>query len=169
MSEQIADYSLVAWLPLPVLQECYHIILANGLRHAWQMMNPAARPLNWLKAYKDHPDLLEACLPELQRFRQLLAAIPLTPVRPEDLTASTGDEPLEERMHHFVSAYHLLPQDALILSEAERLRVPAVVTLDQDWYRVPTFDIYTCPSGGSPQGGETRLWGKAAGAQSGTA
>ncbi|MFH1906325.1 MAG: hypothetical protein ABIL11_02920 [Chloroflexota bacterium] len=81
----------------------------------------------------DHPDLLDACVPELERFRQLLAAIPLTPVRAEDLAVSTVVGPLEDRMRHFIGAYHLLPQDALILSEAERLGVTAVAMLDLDW------------------------------------
>ena len=147
MGEQITSYNLVAWLPLPVLQECYHVILANGLRHTWQAMDGTTRPSNWLKMYKDRPELLKTCLPEIERFRQLLVAIPLTLVRPEDLVASTGVDPLEDRFHHFISAYHLLPHDALILSEAERLRVLAVVTLDQDWRRVATFEIYTCLNG----------------------
>jgi len=38
----------------------------------------------------------------------------------------------------------LLPQDALILAEAERLGVLAVATLDQDWRRAAAFDVYTC-------------------------
>lgn len=143
LGERIAAYELVAWLPLPVLQECYHIILANGLRRTWESMDPDSRPANWLKAYKDHPTLLEAYFPDLIRFRELLAAIPLTPVQPEDLATPAAVGPLEERMRHFMIAYHLLAQDALILAEAERLGVSAVATLDQDWRRVTVFDIYT--------------------------
>jgi len=145
VGEQIIACELVAWLPLPVLQECYHVILANGLRRIWEALDAANRPANWLKAYKDRPHLLEACLPELIRFRELLAAIPLTPVRLEDLTTPAMAESLEERMQHFITGYHLLPQDALILAEAERLGVPAVATLDRDWRRVTLFDVYTCP------------------------
>jgi predicted nucleic acid-binding protein len=144
MGERIAAYELAAWLPVPVLQECYHVIMANGLRRTWETLDPTTRPPNWLKAYKDYPDLLKPCLPELSRFRDLLAAIPLTPVRPEDLAASGLDELLEDRMHYFITAYHLLSQDALILAEAERLGVTAVATLDQDWRRVVQFDVYTC-------------------------
>jgi len=146
LGERIAAYASVAWLPLPVLQECYHIILANGLRRIWDSMDAANRPPNWLKAYKDQPTLLETCFPDLIRFRELLAAIPLTPMRPEDLATSTSVGPLEERMRHFITVYHLLAQDALILAEAERLGVSAVATLDRDWRRVTAFDIYTCLS-----------------------
>lgn len=65
-------------------------------------------------------------------------------MRPEDLAAAPAAEPLEERIAHFIQAYHVLPQDALILAEAERLGLRAVATLDQDWRRVTAFDIYTC-------------------------
>jgi len=146
LGERIAAYELVAWLPLPVLQECYHIVLANGLRRIWERMDRATRPPNWLKTYKDQPELLESCQPELTRFRELLAAIPLTPVRPADLAASPTAEPLAERMQHFITAHHLLPQDALILAQAERLEVWAVATLDLDWRRASGFDVYTCPA-----------------------
>ncbi len=144
LGERIAAYELVAWLPLPMLQECSHVILANGLRRVWEQLDPATRPPNWLKMYKDQPDRLQDCLPDLTRFRDLLAAIPLTVVRPEDLAAAPAAEPLEERMAHFVQTCRLLPQDALILAEAERLGVRAVATLDQDWRRVTGFDVYTC-------------------------
>lgn len=143
LSERIAAYELVAWLPLPVLQECYHIILANGLRRIWESMDSSTRPSNWLKAYKDQPALLKTCFPDLIRFRELLAAIPLTPVQPEDLVTPAALGSLEERMRHFITAYHLLAQDALILAEAERLGVSAVATLDRDWWRVTVFDVYT--------------------------
>ncbi len=144
VSERISSYQMIAWLPIPVLQECYHIILANGLRNIWQNMAGTSRPANWLKMYKDHPELLDTCMSAVDRFRQLIAAIPLTPVRPEDLASGATDEPLEDRLHYFVSAYRLLPQDALILAETERLGVTGVATLDRDWQRVTDFDIYTC-------------------------
>ena len=37
----------------------------------------------------------------------------------------------------------LLPQDVLILAEAERLGVYTVATLDRDWQRASAFDVYT--------------------------
>ena len=118
IGEQVTACERVAWLPLPVIQECYHAILSNGLRRAWEAMPPATRPPNWLRAYKERPALLQAYIPELARFRELLASIPLTPIQPEDMTSSATAEPLDERMLHFVRTYHLLPQDALILAQA---------------------------------------------------
>jgi|GEM_PF-785073 len=145
LRQQIAAYQMVVWLPLPVLQECYHVILANSLRRAWAAIDPVARPPNWLVMYKREPKLLEVGFVALAEFEEILSTIPLTLAQPEDLATSAATKPLEERLRYFITAYYLLPQDALILSEAERLGVMAVATLDLDWRRATAFDIYTCP------------------------
>lgn len=145
LADRIADYQMVAWLPSPVLQECYHIILSQSLRRSWAALPPDRRPPNWLAAYKNQPDLLKAGFADMAHFDDILAAIPLTPVQPEDLKASVNAYTLEQRMRHFITTYCLLPQDALILAEAERLGVAAVATLDRDWRRVTEFDVYTTP------------------------
>lgn len=139
----IAALEMVAWIPLPVLQECYHIILTRHLRRVWESLDSASRLPNWLAVYKRQPELLRDGFSDIARFDDLLATIPLTPVQPEDLTAAGVDEPLPERLRHFITTYHLLPQDAFILAETERLGVKAVVTLDSDWRRVLEFDVYT--------------------------
>ena len=143
MQAHIAAYEMIAWLPLPVLQECWHIILANGLRRTWEGMPASSRAPNWLKAYKDQPDLLRPLLPDLSRFSDLLSAIPLTPVRLEDLALHGGTESLGKRLFDLITAYHLLPQDALILAQAERLGVNHVATLDREWRRATSFEVYT--------------------------
>lgn len=141
----IASLELVAWLVLPVLQECYHIILASSLRRVWQTLDPATRPANWLALYKQEPVVLDRGLPALHRFDALLAAIPATLARPQDQAlASTAGLP-DERLRYFIARYRLLPQDALILAETERLGVSAIVTLDSDWRRITEFEIYTTP------------------------
>ncbi len=144
LERHIATYELVAWLPLPVLQECYHVILANALRRTWEQMPPAHRPPNWLRAYKENPALLRDYQADIIRFRGYLAAIPLTLIRSDDLLTTTSDAGLDERMLYFIQVYDLLPQDALILAHAECIGVSAVATLDQDWRRVSAFDVYTC-------------------------
>lgn len=142
--QSIADYQLVGWLLTPVLQECYHIILSRSLRRAWEAMPPQDRPRNWLAAYKQHPSLLALGLAEIAQLDAILSDIPLTSAQPEDFTNTAG-QTLNERMLYFITTYHLLPQDALILAESERLGVTAVATLDRDWRRVTEFDIYTTP------------------------
>lgn len=139
----IAAFELVVWAPLPVLQECYHILLTHHLQRTWKSLDSAARLPNWLAMYKQQPELLAGGFADIARFDDLLAAIPLTVARPEDLKDSDIAGTLPERLRHFITAYHLLPQDAMILAEAERLGVKAVATLDSDWRRVREFDIYT--------------------------
>lgn len=52
LRRQIAAYQMVAWLLMPVLQECCHVILTNRLRRAWVDMEPVSRPPNWMVMYK---------------------------------------------------------------------------------------------------------------------
>jgi len=140
---RIAAFEIAAWVLLPVLQECYHVILTRHLRRVWESLDSAVRLPNWLAMYKRQPERLQGGYADLTRFDDLLATIPLTPARPEDLNAGGVAGPLPERLRHFITTYHLLPQDAMILAEAERLGVKAVVTLDSDWQRVTEFDVYT--------------------------
>jgi len=141
----IAALQSVAWIVLPVLQECYHIILTGSLRRAWQALDPTTRPANWLALYKHAPDVLGQGLPELRRFDALLATIPTTLAEQQNQAPAGKVSALDERLRYFIAHYYLLPQDALILAEAERLGVTAVATLDSDWRRVTEFDIYTTP------------------------
>ena len=145
LSRHIIGYQMIAWLLIPVLQESYHIILSHSLRRSWERLSPESRRPNWLAAYKYQPDLLAAGFADMARFDEILAAIPLTPAQPDDLAALPGTHSLEERIRYFITTYYLLPQDALILAEAERLGVTAVATLDSDWHRVTEFDIYPPP------------------------
>ena len=145
LGQEIAAYRVIAWLLIPVLQECYHIILSRSLRRSWEALAPESRRPNWLAAYKHQPHLLAAGFADMASFDEILAAIPLTLAQPEDLASSPGTHSLEKRIRHFVTTCYLLPQDAVILAEAERLGVTSVATLDSDWRRVTEFDIYTTP------------------------
>jgi predicted nucleic acid-binding protein len=81
----------------------------------------------------------------LRRFDALLATIPTTLAEQQNQAPAGKVSALDERLRYFIAHYYLLPQDALILAEAERLGVTAVATLDSDWRRVTEFDIYTTP------------------------
>jgi len=80
-----------------------------------------------LAAYKRQPELIAAGFDNLTSFGDILAAIPLTPAQPNDLLVTPDTQSLEDRMRHFITAYYLLPHDALILAEAERLGVTAIL------------------------------------------
>ncbi len=141
----IAALELAAWIVLPVLQECYHIILTGRLRRTWETLNPTTRPANWLALYKRQPEILKQGLADLRRFDTLLATIPVTFAYQQASAPGSKVSAPDERLRYFIARYHLLPQDALICAEAERLGVPTVATLDSDWRRVTEFDIYTTP------------------------
>lgn len=145
LGQQVIDRQTAAWLLPSVLQECYHVILSRAIRRAWEALPSATRPANWLVAYKHQPELLATGFADLIDFDAILAAIPMTPAQPGDLDTSHVSQTLEVRLRYFITTYYLLPQDALILAEAERLGVTAVATLDSDWRRVAEFDIYTTP------------------------
>lgn len=143
LRSRIAAIESVAWLVMPVLQECYHIILTGSLRRVWQEMDPTTRPANWLALYKREPGALKAGLPDLERFDALLKTFPVTFAQSQDMAPAPITGALNERLRYFIARYYLLPQDALILAEAERIGVRAIATLDSDWHRVAEFDIYT--------------------------
>lgn len=145
LGQQVINRQAAAWLLPSVLQECYHVILSRAIRRAWEALPSATRPANWLVAYKHKPELLATGFADLTDFDVILAAIPMTPAQPGDLDTIHLSQTLVERMRYFITTYNLLPQDALILAEAERLGVSAVATLDSDWRRVTEFDIYTTP------------------------
>jgi predicted nucleic acid-binding protein len=145
LGQQVLARQAVAWLLPSVLQECYHVILSRAIRRAWEVLPSATRPANWLAAYKHQPELLATGFADLTDFDAILAAIPITPAQPRDLDTVHVSQTLTERMRYFITTYNLLPQDALILAEAERLGVSAIATLDSDWRRVAEFDIYTTP------------------------
>lgn len=110
LGEEIAARRTIAWLLIPVLQECYHVVLSWSLRRAWERLAPTTRPANWLAAYKHRPELLATGFADLADFDEILAAIPVTPARPEDMVATGVSLPLEERIRYFITVYYLLPQ-----------------------------------------------------------
>ena len=136
---------LVGRRPTAVLQECYHIILSHALRRSWAALDPATRPPNWLAAYKQQPELLASGFADLTTFDEILASIPVTPASAAPLELQRIEPSPSAWLRHFITPYHLLPQDVLILAESARVGVTAVATLDSDWRRVTEFDVYTVP------------------------
>ena len=80
---------------------------------------------------------------DLITFDEILASIPVTPASAASYATQSDVRTTEVLLRHFITAYHLLPQDALILAESVQLGVTAVATLDSDWRRVTELDVYT--------------------------
>lgn len=63
LGQQVSQYQMVAWLLIPVLQECYHIILSQSLRRSWGAMPRDRRPptgsplisISWICSQKGFP------------------------------------------------------------------------------------------------------------------
>jgi len=131
--------NMLCLAPTLVLEECYFKIIQFYIeRH---------RPAGWTwhRYYKSNPQIIQQCIAHITAFHQLVTAIPIAIVSPEDLALTEPSYPLEERMRHFISASNLLPKDAYILAVAERLGVDGIATLDGDWRRAQQFfTVYTC-------------------------
>jgi predicted nucleic acid-binding protein len=131
--------SMFCLAPTLVLEECYFKIIQAHL----ERNRPAGQ--TWHQYYKNNPQVIQQCVAHITTFYQLVMAIPITIVSPEDLALTQPNHTLEERMRHFISTSNLLPKDAYILAVAERLGVDSVATLDRDWQRVQQFfTVYTC-------------------------
>ena len=68
-------------------------------------------------------------------------------MQPEDVATQQGNPPaIERQIYDFVKSVHLLPKDAWIVAEADRLGVYDIATLDADFLRLDSaFTIYTIP------------------------
>jgi hypothetical protein len=100
-------FNMVLWLPTPVLQECYHIILSRSLRRACAKLPPESRPPNWLAAYKQQPHLLAEGFADLEAFDEILASIPVTPIDSILGGGERGVYSVIERMRYFIQTYYL--------------------------------------------------------------
>ena len=137
VGNECLNRNMVCLAPTLVLEECYFKIIQWYIKRL-----PSA---SWHQHYKNKPQVIQQCIARITAFHQLVAALPVTIVTPEDLALTQPTSTLEERMRHFISAYNLLPKDAYILAVAERLGVDDVATLDDDWQRASTqFTVYTC-------------------------
>jgi len=98
--------------------------------------------MSWHDYYKAHPSSLRSAVPRLRQFFQALQAFPIV-VEPEDLAVQPkGRVPLlADRLTDLIDQYSILPKDATILSDAERLGIFTVATLDSDWKRASGFTV----------------------------
>ena len=101
------------------------------------------RITSWAELYKRDPSILRAHLPELTRLRLLLVGFDFLIAKPEELGPVPSGRPFDEELIHLIGRHTLDTNDALILMEASRLGISAIVTMDRDMERaLPDFDIY---------------------------
>jgi len=98
--------------------------------------------LKWHEYYKKNPSFISATIyPVLIKHYQMLKAFPLFILEPVDLTTKSKMIPLAECMIDFIGRFNILPKDATILSEAKRIGVFCIATLDGDFLRADGFTI----------------------------
>ena len=94
--------------------------------------------------YKRDDSILHDHAPSLERMRLRLANYNVVVVAPEDLGPIPSGRLFDEERVRLIGRYGLDTNDALILMEASRLGISAIVTLDRDMRRaLPDFDVYT--------------------------
>ncbi|MFW6042527.1 MAG: hypothetical protein ACOC9C_02470 [Chloroflexota bacterium] len=123
-------------LPYLALEECYFNICKFVLQDICGQGN------YWHEYYKNNPHQLSQAYPQLAHLRQILRSFPMKILEPDDLVASSpAPVRLSTRMLEFVRDFQVLPKDAAILAEAERVGAHTVATLDADWSRADGFDV----------------------------
>ena len=129
-------------LPLLALEECYFKICQAIILNF--IANNKIQD-KWHKYYKQNPQIIQNSIQDLQTFYNILRTFPIVIVEPEDLAVlPIGTKPrLADKMKDFINEYLILPKDATILGNAERLGIDTVVTLDSDWIRADGFTVIT--------------------------
>lgn len=103
-----------------------------------------ARITSWSELYKRDDSILHDHALSLERMRLRLANYNVVVVAPEDLGPIPSGRLFDEELLRLIGRYGLDTNDALILMEASRLGISAIVTLDRDMRRaLPDFDVYT--------------------------
>ena len=124
-----------------VVEECFFkIIQAHLVRETMRQQRPSRQ---WHRLYKEQPSLINACTPSLRAFYHKLVSIPISVLDPSDLAKSSPSCPeLTVKMVDWIDDARLLPADALLLSEAERIGIHNIATIDTDFTRAQGFTIY---------------------------
>lgn len=129
------------------LEECYYVII-RGLfqrdlksqrlrKECAKKLKKVASDVTWHDLYKCFPIRISNYVPELSRFWQFVSGFPITILEPEDLVDSTkSNPPIEQGMRGFIESGLLLPKDAMLVAEAERVGVKHIATLDRDFTRL---------------------------------
>ena len=129
-------------LPLLAFEECYFKLCKRVLTAYGQLAG-----VPWHVYYKTNPLSIRGIHPVLMQFYQTLLTFPVEITEPEDLAIHPrGREPLlSSRIGDLLQQFSILPKDATIFSEAERLGIYTVATLDSDWSRADSFTVFAPP------------------------
>jgi predicted nucleic acid-binding protein len=115
------------------------------LRHNQQQITArfGTRITSWTELYKRDAAILEHHSTELHQLREALALQGIAISGPEDLGPLTAGTLWHDELVRYITRYRLDTTDSLILMEANRLGISAIITMDRDMERaLPDFDVY---------------------------
>jgi len=102
------------------------------------------RITSWNELYNRDPSIAREHEPVLDDLRHAFIGTNIAIATPTDLGPIPSGRPFDEELVRLIGRYGLDTNDALILMEASRLGISAIVTMDRDMHRaLPDFDIYT--------------------------
>lgn len=130
---------LIAAAPTIVLEECYFKIIQLYIESTKSPLGF----VHWHEKYKKNPGIINGCKKEIEDFFNQLMKIPVIPITIDMMHNSKIDINLEVPMRNNIFSYSLLPKDALILAVSECLEIDSIATLDSDYLRVTSLNIFT--------------------------
>jgi predicted nucleic acid-binding protein len=143
-----ADQSVV--FPPTAYSELLHTSIRRRYQQELQVNRAAitarygTRITSWSELYKRDVSVLLEHAAILEQMRLWLANNNVVLAAPWELGPITSGRPYDEELVRLIGRYGLDTNDALILMEASRLGISAIVTMDRDMHRaLPDFDVYT--------------------------
>jgi hypothetical protein len=127
-------------IPIITLEECYHKILWGQCERdpdfgkyrssAAKRLGKPPNRTSWIEVLKIRPRLIRRYYPAVDQFYQMVAAIPIQIIEPEDLVCeSLSPLPLEQQMRDNMRSHFLFGKDAYLLAVAQRLKIQHIATL----------------------------------------
>jgi len=137
LTQQALRGNALILVPLLVMEECYFKLIQGQYEKAGYKQ--------WYhEGYKAHPEQIAVFGPLLSVFEQGVLSLPAVITGPDDLIVSSDSAmlPLHQKMLENIRDFQVLPKDAYIVAEAQRLGVTDMATLDKDWDRFDGFTVY---------------------------
>jgi predicted nucleic acid-binding protein len=124
-----------------VYGELVHVVIGYFLKQFGLRQTPR---MDRLQVYKQFPGYIKTLEPILQQLRFFLVTSGLLVISPDELGPIDPGTTFDAHLIELCCNYGLDTADAMILSEAERLGIRSIVTMDGDMQRASAdFDIYT--------------------------
>lgn len=119
----------------------YRSLLGRNKAAMTQQFGPLS---SWKELYKRDPGILQGMRSDFSLLSQQMAANGIRSVDSKELNPVPSGNPSDQELVEIMCRYGLDSTDAMILSDAERIPVLEIATLDADLLRAQAdFTIYT--------------------------